>query len=124
MEYTYDIDRFKPIFERSFTWLAGFKRNVFRYAGKTALIDPMTEEEWTYKQLDAICNKLANKLHSDGVGKNDVVLYELLNSPQFAFCFIAPQKIGAITSPANFNLAPGETARMIDRNRPKAFIYD
>lgn len=124
MEYTYDIDKFKPIFERSFTWLAGFKRNVFRYADKTALIDPMTEEEWTYKQLDAICNKLANKLHSDGVGKNDVVLYELLNSPQFAFCFIAPQKIGAITSPANFNLAPGETARMIDRNRPKAFIYD
>ena len=33
-------------------------------------------------------------------------------------------RLGAIDSPSNFNLAPGETARLIDHNRPKAYIYD
>lgn len=123
-KYTYDIDKFKPVFERSFTWLAGFMRNVFRYGNKTAMIDAMSGKTWTYAQLNEDANRLANALKKDGVGKNDIVLYELLNSPQFALCYIAPQKIGAINSPANFNLAPGETSKLIDKNLPKVFIYD
>jgi len=124
MEYTYDIDKFKAVFESSFTWLSGFMRNVRRFADKNAIIDPMTGRKWSYAELNTDCNRLANRLKADGVTKNDVVLYQLLNSPQFAFCYIAPQKLGAVNSPANFNLAPGETARIIDHDRPKAYIYD
>jgi acyl-CoA synthetase (AMP-forming)/AMP-acid ligase II len=29
-----------------------------------------------------------------------------------------------VNEPANFNLSPGETARLIDRDKPKAYIYD
>lgn len=124
MGYTYDAENFKEIFEKNFTWLNGFMRNVRRFPDKTAMIDPLAEQSWTYTELNETCNRLANALQNDGIGKNDVVLFQLLNSPQFAFCYIAPQKLGAIDSPANFNLAPGETARLIDHNRPKAYIYD
>ena len=110
MGYTYDAENFKEIFEKNFTWLNGFMRNVRRFPDKTAMIDPLAEQSWTYTELNETCNRLANALQNDGIGKNDVVLFQLLNSPQFAFCYIAPQKLGAIDSPANFNLAPGETS--------------
>ena len=124
MNYTYDAAGFRRIFERSFTWLAGFHRNVSRSPRKTAMLDPMREESWSYERLDRETNRLANALRAFGVEAGDIVLYQLYNSPQFVYCYIAPQKLGAINEPANFNLSPMETARLIDRDKPKAYIYD
>ena len=41
MGYTYDAENFKEIFEKNFTWLNGFMRNVRRFPDKTAMIDPL-----------------------------------------------------------------------------------
>ena len=124
MNYTYDAEGFRAVFERSFTWLAGFRRNVFRSPGKTAVIDPAAGRQWTYGELDRVTNRLARALTAHGVGPGDRVMYQLYNSPQFVFCYIAPQKLGAVHEPANFNLSPGETARLLERDKPKAYIYD
>ncbi len=124
LEYTYDAENYKEQFAQNFTWVSGFMRNVFKMPSKLAMIDPANEQTWTYKELNADANKLANALAKHGIGQNDIVIYQLYNSPQFAFCYIAPQKLGAINSPINFNLSAGETARLIDRDKPKAYIYD
>ncbi len=124
MNFTYDVTMFKDTFEHEFTWINGFMRNVKRYGDKCALFDPIKNKEWTYSELNADCNKLSNALLADGVKKNDVVLYQLLNSSEFVLCYLAPQKIGAINSPANYNLAAGETAKIIEHNTPKVYIYD
>ena len=124
MSYTYDIEMFKDTFEHEFTWLNGFMRNVRRFGFKPAMIDPQQDKVWTYEELNRDVNRFANALKAKGIGKNDAVLYLLPNSPQFALCYIAPQKIGAINCPANFNLAAGETALLINHNKPKVFIYD
>jgi len=124
MGYTYDAENFRHYFEQNFTWIGGFMRNVRRYPRRNAIIDPLKERIWTYSQLNSDVNRLANALAGAGVGPGDMVLYQLYNSPQFVMCYIAPQKLGAVNSPGNFNLAAGETARMIDRDRPKAYIYD
>lgn len=124
MGYTYDINMFKDTFEHEFTWLNGFMRNVRRFGFKPAMIDPQQDKVWTYEELNRDANRFANALRAKGVGKNDAVLYLLPNSPQFAITYIAPQKIGAINCPANFNLAAGETALLINHNKPKVFIYD
>ena len=124
MGYTYDIEMFKDTFEHEFTWLNGFMRNVRRFGFKPAMIDPQQDRVWTYEELNKDVNRFANALKAKGVGKNDAVLYLLPNSPQFAISYIAPQKIGAINCPANFNLAAGETALLINHNKPKVFIYD
>lgn len=67
---------------------------------------------------------MANALLADGVSKNDIVMYQLLNSAEFVFIYLASQKIGAINCPINFRLACGETAYIIDDSKPKVFVYD
>lgn len=124
MSYTYDITMFKDTFEHEFTWLNGFMRNVRRFGYKTAMVDPQKEQTWTYEELNKDANRFANALKASGVKKNDTILYLLPNSSQFALSYIAPQKIGAINCPANFNLAAGETSLLINHNKPKVFIYD
>ena len=120
---TYDDAMFRDTFEHEYTWLNGFLRNVARYGDRLALTDPLTDRRWTYQELEAATNQLANALANDGVGKNDVITTALMTTPEFAFTYIGPRKIGAILNPANFNLAPGEFALLIDHNKPKVVIY-
>ena len=103
-QFTYDTTMFRETFEHSFTYLNGFMRNVSRFRKKCALFDPAKGNSWTYEELNADCNRLANALQADGVTKNDVVLYQLMNSAEFVFCYIGSQKIGAIASPANYKI--------------------
>lgn len=115
---------FKETFESEFTWLNGFMRNVNRFKNRTALFDPASGRKWTYTELNAECNRFANAMKRDGVKKSDIVFNQLYNSPYFVFSYIAPQKLGAIANPANFNLSPGETAEIIDHNKPVVYVYD
>ncbi len=124
MSYTYDISMFQETFESEFTWLNGFMRNVRRFGYRPAAIFPAENREWSYVQLNAEANRLANRMKADGVKKSDVVFMQLFNSPEFLFAYIATQKIGAIINPANFNLSPGETAEIINHNQPRVYIYD
>ena len=120
---TYDDRNFIDSFEHEFTWLSGFMRNVFRFANKTALVDPETNRSWTYKTLNEEANRLANSFQNFGLKKNDVVMAALRNCPEFCFSYIAPRKIGAILLAANVNLASGEFALLINKNKPKILIY-
>lgn len=124
MKLTYDCEMFKNTFESEFTWLNGFMRNVGRFGYKHAVFDPMLDRSWTYSELNADANKFANALRNDGAKKSDIVFMQLFNSPEFLYGYIASQKIGAICNPANFNLSPGETAEIIDHNKPAVYIYD
>ena len=124
MQYTYDAEASKKVIEENFTWINGYMRNVRRYPQRYAMFDPIKNKEWTYETFNKDVNKLANAFVKAGVSQNDVVLYQLYNSPQFAFCYVAPQKLCAVNSPINFNLSAGETANLIDRDKPKVYIYD
>ena len=86
MEFTYDTTMFRSCFEHEFTWINGFSRNVRRFPNSRALTDPLAGRSWTYQQLNGEANRLAHRLQADGVGKNDVVMYMLYNSPAFVFC--------------------------------------
>ncbi len=124
MSYTYDITMFKETFESEFTWLNGFMRNVRRFGYRTAVIDPASDKKWTYEELNADANRLANAFKKSGLKKSDLSFMQLYNCPEFLFNYIACQKIGAIANPANFNLSPGETAEVISHNKPKVYLYD
>lgn len=124
MQFTYDSDMFVKTFESEFTWLNGFMRNVRRFGNRTAVIDPARNIKWTYTELNTAANKFANAMKADGVKKGDIVFMQLFNSTQFLLGYIAPQKLGAIGNPANFNLSPGETAEIIGHNKPAVYVYD
>ncbi|EOQ35272.1 class I adenylate-forming enzyme family protein [Butyricicoccus pullicaecorum] len=122
--YTYDVSMFRDTFETQYTYLNGFLRNVARFGDAPALHDPQSGRRWTYRQLNAQVNQLAHAMRQDGVGKNDVVMFALLNSPEFIFCYLAAHKVGAIACPVNYRQGAGEIALVIDDSRPKVFVYD
>jgi len=121
---TYNVDRFKEIFDENFTYIAGFLRNVDKFPDKTALIDTDHDRTWTYKELNLEANRFAHALRQDGVGEAQVVMYQLMNTPEFAFVYLGCQKIGAINSPINFRLFSGEIAYTIDDSKPAVFLFD
>lgn len=122
--YTYDVSMFRETFETQYTYLNGFLRNVSRFGNCPALHDPQSGRRWTYRELNAEANRLAHALRADGVGKNDVVMFALLNSPEFIFCYLAAHKVGAIACPVNYRQGAGEIALVIEDSRPKVFVYD
>ncbi len=115
---------FRQVFEEDLTYIKGFMRNVRRLPDKTAVIDPPTEKTLTYSELNKEVNRFANALCDHGVGYKDVLLYQLPNSIEYLFCYLAPQKLGAVNSPANYNFSPGETAVCLDTSKPKVYVYD
>ena len=117
------METFKHIFETHYTWIEGFMRNVRRYADRPAIIMP-GKNLCTYSQMNREVNRLANALQQDGVGKGDVVMLQLLNCPEFAFCYIATQKIHAVSSPVSYRLSPGELAKNLADTDPKVLIID
>lgn len=120
----YDPTRFRSVFEQQFTYLNGFRRNVHRYASRRALQDPRTGRSWTYRELGQAVDELAAGLAGAGVGPGDVVTYQLFNGPEFALLYLATQTLGAIGSPINFRLSPGETAHILDDSEPAVYVYD
>ena len=117
-------EMFREVFERDFTYAEGFRRVVRKFPNKEAMIDPHADKTWTYSQLNGEANRLANALAKAGVTKGDLVMYQLLNCPEFVFSYLAPPKLGAITNPANFNFSPAETTVCLNSSRPKVYLYD
>lgn len=115
---------FRKIFEEHYTWIEGFMRNVRRYAEKLTMIDPVSHRMWTYRQLNSDVNQLANALQKDGFRKGDVIMVMTPNCPEFAFAYIAPQKIHGVMSPVSFRLSAGELAQNIIDSKPKIVLFD
>ena len=120
----YDPGRFKDYFEHQMTYAAGFRRNVSRYGNAVALIDPPTGRQWTYAELGADVDRCAAALAERGVGRGDRVMYQLFNGVEFALLYLATQRLGAISVPVNYRLAPGETAHILRDSQPTVFIVD
>jgi acyl-coenzyme A synthetase/AMP-(fatty) acid ligase len=121
---TYDAAAFRDVFEHHFTYLAGFWRNVHRYASRPALHDPLSGRRWTYAELGRDVERVAAGLAAHGVGRGDVVVFQLFNSPEWALLYLAAQHLGAIGSPINFRFSAGETAYVLDDSRPAVYVYD
>ena len=120
----YDPSELRQVFESTFTWAAAFERNTHRYANRPALSDPPSGRSWNYRELGEVTGRLVEGLRSREVGVGDIVGYQLMNVPEFAFLYIAAQGLRAVSSPLNFRLAPGETAHILSTQKPTVFVYD
>ena len=115
---------FKSIFEREYTWIEGYMRNVRRFGGRQAMYFPETKESWTYTELNREVNKLANAFMRDGITRGSAVMYQLLNCPVFVFAYVAAHKLHAVNCPANYRLSPGEVAMNIDDSKPVVMFFE
>ncbi len=78
------------------------------YPDHTALIQG--EQRWTWSQVNARVDAMANALHQLGLRKGDRILLQSRNNIQtFETCWVA-FKLGCVWVPTNFRLTPPEVA--------------
>ena len=87
--------------------------------GKLAVVDDKpdgTVVGWTYAELEAQANRVANLLLSLGAGPGTKVLWCGPNSPEVVAVINAARKIGAIAVPLNYRLTAEEACYVIDNS--------
>jgi fatty-acyl-CoA synthase/long-chain acyl-CoA synthetase len=95
--------------------------------GKLAVIDDRpggNVVSWTYAQLEAEANRLANVLASLGVGPGEKVIWCGPNSPQVVAVINATRKLGAVAVPLNYRLTPAEARYIVTHSDACAAYAD
>jgi len=83
---------------------------------KLAVIDDRADgsfTSWTYAELEARANRLANALAGLGAGPGQKVLWCGPNSPWIVAVMAAARKIGAVAVPLNYRLTPEEAQHIV-----------
>lgn len=78
----------------------------------------------TFKQFDALTNKLANWLLESGVKKNDNIGVLLNNRLELVISLLAAHKIGAVVNLWNFRLSSQDIAKLINFVKAKVVIFE
>lgn len=99
-----------------------FVGTVSKWSDRKAII--YGERNYTYGDLNAAVNRLANLLVHLGVKKGDGVGLLLYNCAEFAVGFLACQKLGAVSSCLNFRLAAGAIGYAVHQEKLKALIFN
>jgi acyl-CoA synthetase (AMP-forming)/AMP-acid ligase II len=79
---------------------------------------------WTYAELDARANRVANLLLSLGAGPGKKVLWCGPNSPEVVAVMSAARKIGAVAVPLNYRLTPEEACYVINHSDAEVAYVD
>lgn len=93
--------------------------------GRRAIIDADSGREFTWRDLDARANSLANYLR-DGLGlqKGDRVAVLARNCIEYFDFFFATQKLGLVLVPLNFRLADEEIVSLMGLTGILALAYE
>ena len=87
------------------------RRSAARHPDKLAVA--CGDTAWTYREFDAICNRVAAGLAQRGVVKGDRVAILARNSHGFAALRFALARLGAVLVPINFMLKADEAAYIL-----------
>jgi long-chain acyl-CoA synthetase len=87
---------------------------------KTAII--YNDRRFTYGQLNAMANMIANGLVEIGIGPGDQVAMSCPNLPYFPMVYFGILKVGAVAVTLNVLLKPREIAYHLQDSDAKAFI--
>src|SRR5271154_4142465 len=79
---------------------------------------------WTYAELEAQSNRVANLLLSLGAGPGTKVLWCGPNSPEVVAVMSATRKIGAVAVPLNYRLTPEEALYVINHSDAEVAYVD
>ncbi len=90
------------------------------YSEKTALV--FGDKRFTYAQLNAVANQVANGLAAQGIGKGDKVALSCPNLPYFPMIYFGILKTGAVVVPLNVLLKGREIAYHLKDSDAKAYF--
>jgi long-chain acyl-CoA synthetase len=93
---------------------------AFRVPEKNAAV--FGEDSYTYHELNAAANRVANALLRLGIRRGDHVAVWLPNQPEFLFAFYGILKIGAVALPMNVLYKARELKFLLGNSESKAVI--
>jgi len=92
---------------------------------KIAVTDLDDGRSFTYRELDARANRLANFMSREwGITKGDRVAFLSRNRVEMLDALFAAGKLGAILVPYNVRLSPDELALLVADEGPRALFYE
>jgi len=97
-------------------------RNARTVPDKEGLV--FGERRYTWKEVDARSNAVANALAAAGVAKGDKVAMWMTNSDFFVLAFYGIVKAGGVAVPVNFRLAPPEAEYIFQNCDAVALVCD
>jgi acyl-CoA synthetase (AMP-forming)/AMP-acid ligase II len=98
------------------------KATVDTHGDREAFVDG--ERRLTFAEWDRAAGGVATALAARGVRKGDVVCLRLPSSIEFAVCYQAGLRLGAITSGINTRLGPREVEGIVEQAAPRVVITE
>jgi len=99
---------------------ANLERSAAVAPGKIAI--HFSDKTFTYGQLDALANQVANGLRAMGILPGDKVALSCPNLPYFPMIYFGTLKAGAVVVPLNVLLKPAEIAYHLEDSQAKAYF--
>ncbi|HRW25171.1 MAG TPA: long-chain fatty acid--CoA ligase [Spirochaetia bacterium] len=108
------------------SWIGNYAYGRARTSpDKVAVTDLDDGRSFTYAELDARANRLANYMRREwGVAKGDRVAFLSRNRVELVDALFAAGKLGAILVPYNVRLSTDELARLMADEEPRALFYE
>jgi acyl-CoA synthetase (AMP-forming)/AMP-acid ligase II len=95
-------------------------RRVAEHPDREALYD--RRRRVSYRQLAEMIDRVAAKLQSLGIGRGDVVTVQLPNWIEFAACFMAAERIGAVAIQISTDFRAREVSFILGFAESRAYI--
>ena len=102
--------------------LSQWRRHGREQADAIAFIAP--HRNWTYGELDAESNRIAQGLGSLGIGPGDRVAALTKHTGECLALMMGANKVGAVCMPVNWRLAPSELAYILGNGQAKLLMRD
>jgi acyl-CoA synthetase (AMP-forming)/AMP-acid ligase II len=97
------------------------RRHAVHRPGKTAYV--IGPQRVTYRQLNAMANRLAHTLRGLGVGRGDRVATLAQNRVEYPTIYFALAKLGAIHVPVNFRYRAGEIRYALAQSETSVLLH-
>jgi fatty-acyl-CoA synthase len=104
------------------TVLDAIRRHARENGGRQAYWTP--SRTWTFADLDAASNRIAQGLKSLGVGPGDRIACLTKLTADCVALVLGANKAGAVCMPVNWRLAPAEVDWIVDNGRAKLMMAD
>lgn len=82
------------------------------------------ERSVTYAELDERSSQAANALADLGIGQGDRVAFLSMNRIEYSELMFGVAKLGAVTVPVNWRLAPGEVNGVLSDAEPEVLVVE
>lgn len=106
--------------------------NLGLFLAKRAQLNPKVEaivevergRRFTYAELNARCNRIANVLRAKGVRKGDRLAFLMMNGVEYLESYLACAKLGAVMVPLNWRLVPDELEFILKDSGAVLMVFD